>query len=99
LGRYLREPGLINRVSQKGVSRLGMSGIWRNGKESCDCCQCDDMRDVFFHVFFGLLLSFSLRPTTPLESAQQFCFFQANTEQNTIRNNRANLSDILAELL
>ena len=30
---------------------------------------------------YGFLLSFSLRPTTPLESAQQFNLLQANTEQ------------------
>jgi hypothetical protein len=34
----------------------------------------------FFMVFMFFLLSFSLRPTTPLESAQQFCFSQANTK-------------------
>jgi hypothetical protein len=42
------------------------------------------MRDVFFHGFYGFLLSFSLRPTTSLESTQQFCFSQANTEQYAI---------------
>jgi hypothetical protein len=39
---------------------------------------------MFFHGFYGLLLSFSLRPTTPLESVQQFFYFQADTEQYAI---------------
>jgi hypothetical protein len=77
LGRYLRELGLINRVSQKGISRLGMSGIGRNGKKSGDCCQCDNVRDfgggdMFIHKVIMVFAVVLPAPDSPLESVQQF---------------------------
>ena len=79
LGRYLRKRRLINRVSQKGVGRLGISGVSGNCKESGDGCQCDDTRDLFCSWFLWFLLSFSLRPTAPWNLRSSFVFYsQAN---------------------
>jgi hypothetical protein len=53
------------------------------------------MWNVFIHRFLWFLLSFSLRPTTSLESVQQFATLRRIV---ALRNYRANLSAILAEL-
>jgi hypothetical protein len=74
LGRYLGKLGLINRVSQKGVSRLGVSGISSNGKESGDYCQGDEMQDFFIHRFLWFFAVILPAPDSPLESVQQLCF-------------------------